>query len=147
MGQGRSRGWVKTGGQSRGWDLGVQSSRCKQKHTNIRLVLGTHDSFIYLVDGLPLEDGLHGAEDLICGDDVVVLHVAEDSGLNVVPLVSKALAPTLQFGSLLLSLLDHAQDLVKLLLGHLHATKQNLYASLDQAHEPTLWVVSSLELP
>ena len=119
------------------------------KYTPGPVLMTAHDSFIYLVDGLPLENGLHGAEDLICGNDVVILHIAEDSGLDVVPLVSEALAPTLQLGSLLLSLLDHAQDLVKLLLGHLHAMQQNLHACLSQAHEPLCVKTSdfSLKLP
>ena len=49
----------------------------------------------YLVNSLPLEDGLHRAEDLVCGDDVVILNVAEDCGLDVVALVTQALATTL----------------------------------------------------
>ena len=72
-----------------------------------------------LIDGAPLENGLHWSEDLIGGDDVVILHIAEDSGLNVVALIAQPLPATLQLGALLLPLLAHLQDLVKLLLGHL----------------------------
>ena len=61
-----------------------------------------------------------GPEDLISGNDIVILHIAEDRGLNAVALVPQALAATLQLGALLLPLLAHVQNLVKLLLGHLH---------------------------
>lgn len=73
-----------------------------------------------LLDSVPLEDALHRAEDLIPGNDHVICHIAEDSGLQVVSIGTILdLATALKLGTILLALLNVAQDDIQLLLADL----------------------------
>lgn len=90
-----------------------------------------------LINGAPLENALHRTKDLVCGNDVVILHIAEDSRLDVVALVSQPLPATLQFGALLFPLFAHLQDLVKLFLRHLHQRQPSCYCMENTGVELT----------
>lgn len=57
---------------------------------------------------------------LLPGNGHVILDIPEHSGLDEEASVSSRVAPTHQFGSFSLSRADVAQDLIELLLIHLH---------------------------
>lgn len=91
-----------------------------QRNMNNAYAAQVQETETDLLDSVPLKDALHRAKDLVPGNDHVVCHIAEDSGLQVVSVGTVLdLATTLKLGTILLALLNVAQDDVQLLLADL----------------------------